>query len=205
MPPSPRGSGAAWVWMKIGLFGGTFNPVHRGHLLLAEGAMKQLGLDEVRWIPAHLPPHKSVEGKAGPEDRARMVELAIQGQPAFRLSRVELDRPAPSYTIDTVRLLQERDPGPGTEWFFLIGSDTARELPAWREIEELMKRVRFVAVPRPGKERAAGLPAGVQEIPVQTVPVSSSDVRRLIREGRPAGESVPEPVLRYIQEKGLYR
>ena len=191
--------------MRIGLLGGTFNPVHRGHLLLAEGALKHLSLDELLWIPAHLPPHKEVEGKVSPEDRARMVELAIQGQPPFRLSRIELDRPPPSYTIDTVELLRRERPQPDNAWFFLIGSDTARELGTWREIERLKTRVQFIAVPRPGSAGTGSLPEGVREIPVQTLDISSSEIRRRIREGISVRDEVPEPVFRYIEEKGLYR
>ncbi len=189
--------------MRIGLLGGTFNPVHRGHLLLAEGALKQLELDEVWWIPARLPPHKDLPGGVSAEDRARMVELAIQGHPKFRLSRVELDRPALSYTIDTVRHLQAQRPDPNTEWFFLIGSDTARELSTWREMSELMKKVRFVAVPRPGE--IPSRTEGVLEIPVQTVDISSSEIRDRIRSGRSVEGLVPPPVEDYLQQRGLYR
>ena len=190
--------------MRIGLLGGTFNPVHQGHLLLAEGALRHLNLDELLWIPAHLPPHKEVEGKISPEDRARMVELAIHGYPAFRLSRVELDRPPPSYTIDTVELLRRERPDPGHQWFFLVGSDTARELSTWRRIDRLKTLVRFAAVPRPGQEKSP-LPNGVLEIPVKTLGISSSEIRRKIRDGLSVREEVPEPVWRYMEEKGLYR
>ena len=191
--------------MRIGILGGTFNPVHLGHLLLAEGAMRELKLDDLLWIPAHLPPHKIVQGDASPEDRARMVELAIAGRPGFRLSRVELDRPAPSYTIDTVRQLQAGRPDPKTEWFFLAGSDTARELPGWKEIEELRKRVQFVTIPRPGGGGKGDSAKGVLEVAVTTLEVSSSQVRERIRRGEPIGDWVPEPVERFIREKGLYR
>ena len=215
--------------MRIGLFGGTFNPIHRGHLLLAEGAERILKLDEVWFIPAHLPPHKGVEGQVSAEERARMVELAIQGNPRFRLCRAELDRPAPSYTIDTVRQLQRERPGfgkrrprglapfspplvkkcltpfPGMEWFFLVGSDTARDLSTWREAEELMKRVRFIAIPRPGTAGRTPLPAGVLEIPVETADLSSSLLRERLRRGDPLADSIPEPALAYIRQRGLYR
>lgn len=191
--------------MRIGLFGGTFNPVHEGHLRLAEGAARHLHLDEVVWIPARLPPHKEVEPEVSAEDRARMVELAIEGDPQFRLCRVELERPVPSYTIDTVRALQKERPDPDLHWFFLVGSDTARELPVWREIEELKKRVKFVAIPRPEHAGAAPLPKGVQEIPVETMSVSSSQVREAVRAGRSIEGWVPKRVMEYIQEKDLYR
>lgn len=171
--------------------------------MLAEGAARHLKLDEVWWIPARLPPHKEVEGKVSAEDRARMVELAIQGNPAFRVNRLELNRPIPSYTIDTVRDLQQA--GPDIQWFFLLGSDTARELPAWREIDELMKRVQFVAVPRPRQGPFSGLPEGIQEIPVETVEISSCELRDRIRRGQPVAGLIPQQVMEYIQKRGLYR
>ena len=191
--------------MRIGLLGGTFNPVHRGHLLLAQGAQQHLGLHQVLWIPAHLPPHKPLEGNATPEDRARMVGLALQGQPGFRLSRVDLDRPPPSYTIETVLLLRRQFPERGNEWFFLIGSDTARELPAWREIAKLRKQVTFAAVPRPADPLAGYPEAGVIRLPVVTANISSSEIRQRVRQGRKICRLVPPGVARYIEERRLYR
>lgn len=191
--------------MRIGLFGGTFDPVHAGHLRLAEGALKFLDLDELWWIPAHLPPHKPVDpSSALPEDRARMIELAIQGHPKFRLNRVELNRPPPSYTIDTVSELQRANPSKEWKWFFLVGSDSARALASWRRIDELLGRVTFVAVPRSG-DSGEPLPFGVRRIPVETIDVSSSEIRQSVREGRPVDASVAPAVNRYLQEKKLYQ
>ena len=191
--------------MRIGLLGGTFNPVHLGHLLLAEGAKRCLSLDLLFWIPAHLPPHKNMETRVSPEDRARMVELAIQGHPAYQLSRVELDRPRPSYTIDTVRQLQEQSPGRGNEWFLLVGSENGRELSHWREFPELRKRVKFVSVPRPGDPVEGGQPPGVKRLSITTANISSSNIRQRIRQGLEIRHLVPDPVRRFIEEKGLYR
>lgn len=191
--------------MRIGLLGGTFNPVHRGHLLAALAAQRHLGLHRVLWIPAHAPPHKSMQGNATAEDRARMVGLALQGHPRFELSRVELDRPPPSYTIETVRRLRKQFPEKDNEWFFLVGSDTARELPSWREIAALRRMVRFVAVPRPGDPLVAYPAPGVVRLPVTTAPVSSSLIRQRVRQGLEIHRWVPEGVARYIREKGLYR
>ncbi len=191
--------------MRIGLFGGTFNPVHTGHLRLAEGALKFLNLDELWWIPAHLSPHKPADpASASPEDRAQMIELAIEGHPKFRLNRVELNRPPPSYTIDTVTELQRAHPSKEWEWFFLVGSDLARTLESWHRIDELLGRVTFVAIPRPG-DSGEPLPFNVQRIPVQTAAVSSSEIRQSVREGRTVNASVPPAVNRYLQEKKLYR
>ncbi len=190
---------------RIGLLGGTFNPVHRGHLLLADGAREALHLDQVLWIPAYIPPHKAIEGKVTPNDRARMVELAIQGHPAFRLSRVELNRPPPSYTIDTVRQLQADPAFKRATWFLMIGSDTARELPTWRKLDELRKRVTFVAIPRPGDPADKILPRGVVRLPIPAVNISSSAIRQRVRLGWEIQHLVPPAVARYIEEKALYR
>ncbi len=191
--------------MRIGLLGGTFNPVHKGHLLLAEGAKRILKLDQVLWIPARQSPRKEeADGLASPKDRAAMVEMAIRDHPDFKLSRIELERPAPSYTIDTIRQLQAQVKGRSVLWFLLIGSDIAPELPSWRQFDQLIKRVQFAVIPRPGHSSRV-LPAGVKEIPVKTLNISSSEIRQRIREGRPIRSFVPEAVCRYIQERGLYR
>ena len=190
--------------MRIGILGGTFNPVHQGHLLLAEGALAKIPLDQVLWIPAAVSPHKPLEGNASAQDRYRMVELAIQNQPAFRISRIELDRPPPSYTIDTVRQLQADPAYRGAIWYFLIGSDAAQELSTWREIKLLMTLVQFVAIPRPGRLPAPLLP-GVLSINVETLEISASEIRGRVKHGQSIEGLVPEAVRRYIEERGLYR
>lgn len=191
--------------MRIGLLGGTFNPVHRGHLLLAEGAKQILKLDQVLWIPARQSPHKAKGSSlASPKDRTAMVELAVRDHPDFKLSRIELERPSPSFTIDTVRQLQAQVKNRSVQWVFLIGSDIAPELTGWRQFDQLVKLVEFVAIPRPGN-RSGLLPKGVREIPVKTLNISSSEIRKRIREGRPIRPFVPEAVCRYIEEHGLYR
>ena len=189
--------------MRIGLLGGTFDPVHLGHLRLAEGALKQLQLDLVLWIPAHLPPHKQMGVRAGPQDRARMVEMAIRGNPFFRLSRVDLDRPPPSYTIETLRRLRQQYPS--ARLFFLLGSDNGRELDRWRQIDQLRKWVRFAAVGRPGDPAADRLASDIIRLPISTPNVSSSDVRQRVRLGLEIRRLVPPAVARFIEEKGLYR
>ncbi len=190
--------------MRVGILGGTFNPVHQGHLFLAQGALEKIPLDQVLWVPAHLPPHKEKPQGATAEDRCRMVELAIQEYPSFRVSRVELDRSAPSYTIDTLRQLQTQWPERQTDWFFLVGSDTALELPTWRQIDELVKRVTFIAVPRPGSS-SQPLSYGIQEIPVKTLNISSSDIRAQIKRGESIQGLVPESVRHYIEQHKLYQ
>ncbi len=190
--------------MRVGIFSGTFNPVHEGHLLLAKGAQKELQLDQVLWVPTPLPPHKSVEGKVSPKDRAHMVELAIQGNPSFHLSRVELDRSAPYYTVDTVELLKKQAKDLKGEWFLLVGSDDAKELPTWHQYQKLLGEVQCVVVPRPGYATAPLL-KGMKQIQVDTLKISSSEIRQRIREGHAIRGLVPESVQRYIEKKGLYR
>lgn len=189
---------------RVGILGGTFDPVHRGHLVMAAEARRALNLAEVVWVPARLSPHKGALPEAPAEDRARMVELSIEGRAGFRLSRADLDRPAPSYSIDTVEVLQRQRPDPGLEWFFIVGSDSAGELETWRRAEELFRRVRFAVLPRAGAALPE-LPPGAVAVPAAVPDISSTEIRRLVREGRPIAGLVPEPAVRYIEEHRLYR
>lgn len=191
--------------MRIGLLGGSFDPVHNGHLRLAEGAQTQLKLDQILWIPAHLPPHKKISQRVQPEERASMVELAIQGHPSFHLCRIELERAGPSYTIDTVRGLQAQSKDGNTEYFFLIGSDAAEGLMRWKQIHELLTLVRFAVVPRPGVLGPAKLTEGVIPLQVETLDISASQVRERIRKGQSIEGLVPDAVCRMIEERGWYR
>lgn len=197
--------------MKIGIFGGSFNPVHNGHLLLAEGAREILQLDEVVWVPTHVSPHKSADKKITVQDRLSMLRLALRGNPHFRISRVEIDRPPPSYTVDTVEQLQAAGRGGKAQWFCLVGSDTAGRLSTWRRIERLRRLVQFVTIQRPGAgaqapSRAAKVRAiKVRAIDVRTLDISSSEIRQRLRGGRSIRYLVPEPVRQYIQRHKLYR
>lgn len=187
--------------MKVGILGGTFNPVHLGHLALAEGAQQALGLDQVWWIPARVPPLKASRDLASAEDRVRMVELAIAGRPAFQLSRIELDRDGPSYTVDTLRAVTQAQPE--TAWHVLLGSDTVPDLPKWRAIDEAMRLATFVVVPRPGVPWPM-LPPQVQQIDVPAPDISASEIRRRVKAGQPIAGLVPDAVAQYVAQHHLY-
>ena len=169
---------------------------------MAEGARKEISLDEILWIPNVVSPHKEDDETVSPQDRYRMVELAIESNSSFRVSRIEIDRQAPSYTIDTVRQLREKSPE--TEWTFLIGADAAAELPSWREFDELIQLIEFAVIPRPG-QAVVKCPDRVRSIAVDTLDISASEIRQRVRDGRSIRTLVPEAVCEYIEEKGLYR
>jgi nicotinate-nucleotide adenylyltransferase len=190
---------------RVGLFGGSFDPVHDAHLALAGRALDQLKLDEVRWIPAGQPWQKS--GRLAPaEDREAMVRLAIAGEPRFVLDRIELERTGETYTLDTVRALQAAEPG--TEWFLLLGQDQYSTLHTWRDWPELLRRVTLAVANRPG-ERPAADPQVARAphhlVALPSMDVSSTDVRRRVAAGESIANLVPEAVRRYIETRGLYR
>jgi nicotinate-nucleotide adenylyltransferase len=194
---------------RIGLFGGSFDPVHNAHLALARAALRELALDEVRWIPAGQPWQKT-RTLTDAAHRAAMVALAIEGEPRFVLDSIELQRAGPSYMLDTVRELQAAQPG--AQWFLLLGQDQHAGLPSWHGADELVQRVTLAVAARPGAsvEPQGGhdqMPAGVTVHPV-TLPlmdVSSTGVRARCAAGQPIGHLVPEKVASYIEEHGLYR
>jgi nicotinate-nucleotide adenylyltransferase len=204
------------VAKKIGLLGGSFNPIHMGHLVLAEEARECLGLDRVLFVPNRQPPHKPMTEMASAEDRLRMVEAAIDGNPAFRACDIELRREGPSYSIDTVRELLDRSEG---TWdiHFLIGADSLAELPTWYDVAELARLCRFVVFRRPGDDLGDLEPLkGVlddeqieaiaqRRFDMPLIGVSATDIRRLVREGRSVRYLVPDAVRRIIEEHRLYQ
>ena len=190
---------------RIGLFGGSFDPVHAAHVKLAEVALSQLGLDLVRWIPAGRPWQKSRD-LAPAAHRAAMVELAIAHEPKFMLDRRELQRDGASYTFDTVRELQDLEPG--AQWFLIIGQDQYAGLHTWRGWEELLARVTLAVANRPGAPLRAS--PEVQRVAHQTVAlpmmdISSTDIRARVRAGQGIDALVPAAVARYIEQHHLYR
>lgn len=192
---------------QIGLMGGTFDPIHIGHLLAAESAREQCGLDEVWFIPSHTPPLKDGEPSAPGEDRLEMVRRAIAGQPAFKALDLELRRPGVSYSIDTVNELRALHPD--CAFAFIIGGDRVNDLPSWHRIEELAAAVTFIGTARPGHPVDTGrLPEFVRSrLRIMAMPqldISSTGIRRRLREGRSARWLVPDDVYDYLTRKGLY-
>lgn len=189
--------------LKLGVFGGTFDPPHLGHLVAASDACDALGLDRVVWIPSASHPFKRGSVRTGPTLRLEMVRAAIAGDPRFEADDLEMRREGPSYTVDTLRELRARHPG--AELFLLIGADNLADLPKWREPDEVARLARLAVVSREGE--AVPPHAGVEaaEVSVTRVDVSSTEVRRRVAAGRSIRYLVPEPVREMIASGGLYR
>ena len=197
--------------MRLGLLGGTFDPPHYGHLVAAQEAACQLALGRVLFLPARQNPLKQDEPVSPAEDRCRMVELALRDNPRFELSRADLDRPSPSYTVDLLRAL--RAAWPTAELFFLVGADILPELPRWHAPREVLQLATLVAVNRPGApdpdiaelERALpGAAAASLVLRVPGVAISSTDLRARVRANRPIRYLTPPAVEDYIHQRNLY-
>ena len=197
---------------KIGVIGGTFDPVHYGHLAAAEEARITLNLERVLFVVANVPPHKLDEEVTPVEHRLAMVRLAINSNPHFAISRVDVDRPGPSYTVDTVSILQEQW-GQETEIYFIMGLDSLMELPTWHQPERLIQLCRLVVVRRPGFEldmaqleaSLPGISSRVEILDMPEMDISSSDLQERVREGLSIRYQVPPEVERYINDHELYR
>ena len=199
--------------MDIGVLGGTFDPVHNGHLIVAEEARVRLSLAEVIFVPAGQPWLKANKPVLAAAHRVQMVRLAIAGKSYFRLSAVEVERPGPSYTVDTITELQGQL-GAGNELFFIIGPDALSQLPAWKEPARLIRICRLVAVPRPGcplpdvdslEKAVPGLSRRLILLDKPEVDIDATDIRSRAARGLPISHLVPEPVDEYIKENKLYR
>jgi nicotinate-nucleotide adenylyltransferase len=191
--------------VKLGLLGGMFDPIHLGHLRAAEIVRESLGLDEVIFVPAGVPPHRGRPAAAG-LDRYAMVALATSTQRAFLPSDVELAREGPSYTVETVAQLRARHPQ--AEVFLIVGSDNLPMIAEWREPERLLEMCTVAVVERPGSAPApAGKvpPARLRRVEGTTLPIASRDLRERIRAGRSVRHLVPDGVADYIEKRGLYR
>lgn len=199
---------------RIGIFGGTFDPPHLGHLVAAESVREEHNLDEVIFVPSGGPPHKSAGGVSSARHRFLMTALATVGNSAFSTSRIELDRPPPSFTVDTLRQLRA-ERGDATDLHFIIGADALLELRTWKSPDEVLRLCRMVAVTRPGfalssiPERLGELfEHHADRILVTQIPaldVSASEVRRRIQTGRSIRYLVPDMVREYIEAHQLYQ
>ncbi|MCG3206684.1 MAG: Nicotinate-nucleotide adenylyltransferase [Anaerolineae bacterium] len=197
----------------IGIIGGTFDPPHLGHLLIAEAAGEQLGLQKVLFVPAADPPHKQEVAKTPASHRCRMVELAIADNPRFQLSTVDLDRPGPHYSVDTVRLLRHQFDLPAEACWFIIGGDSLADLPTWHQPNRLIELCRLAVVHRPGyrpnlsalEQHLPGLAARLEFVPAPLVDVSASHIRAAAARQQSIRYQVPEPVRAYIARQGLYQ
>jgi len=188
--------------LRLGIYGGTFDPIHCGHLLLARDALEQGRLDAVLFVPCGQSPHKRGKFPTADLHRLAMLRLALKGEPRFWLSRCELERPAPSFAIDTAREIQEAFPKAGLFW--LIGADQLARLEEWHQWEELRKRVKFLLLTR-GEEtvkEGAGL---VLSLPrPRRIDISATEIRRRVKSRLPIDHLVPAPVAAYIKRHGLY-
>ena len=207
------GLGMAEWKHHVGILGGTFDPIHIGHLMLAEAVRGEYDLDQVLFIPAAQPPHKLGHRISPAEDRYMMTVLATCSNPAFEVSDIEMRREGPSYSVDTVRALL-RASGGDTEFFFIAGTDIIREIHTWERIEELLSICPFIAASRPGcrpdVERTRRIlgDLGVRQIHLLNTPeleISSTDIRERVARGDSIRYIVPPEVEQYIYKKGLYR
>ena len=186
---------------RVGLFGGSFNPIHLGHLLLAEEAKEKLLLQRIIFIPTFFSPFKK-ERRPHASHRYQMVRLAVRGNPAFSLSDIEIRRRGPSYTIETVRSLRKKMPK--TDFFLLVGSDGLKTLPAWKEAKALFRLCHVVIAERP-RHPLRNLPKGFKKLEIPQVDISAANLRDRIRKGKSIAYQVPAGVERYIVKHRLYR
>lgn len=199
---------------RIGVMGGTFDPIHYGHLVTAEGARTEFGLDEVWFVPAGQPPHKDPSTVTAAEHRYMMTVLATLSNRYFHVSRVDIDREGPSYAIDTLRALKAQC-GPGCELYFITGADAILEILTWKDAALLLQEWRFIAATRPGfqLERLQSRLGDWWEqcadritfLQVPALAISSTDIRRRVSENRSIRYLLPDVVAHYIHKNGLYR
>ncbi|HEY8834689.1 MAG TPA: nicotinate-nucleotide adenylyltransferase [Chthoniobacterales bacterium] len=183
---------------RVGIFGGTFDPIHHAHLILARDALQQLELESVIFIPAAISPHKLGQTAAAPEVRLEMVRAAIEGEPRFCLDAMELERPAPSYTVETMEAWKMREPD--AEFVFLIGEDNVASLPTWHRFTDLSKMVQFVVLDRSGLKTAHPYP-----VVRRLLDISATDIRNRVARGQSIRYLVPPAVEKIIRERHLYR
>ena len=199
---------------SVGILGGTFDPIHIGHLAAAEEARERLGLERVIFVPAGMPPHKRDDVVTGAEHRLEMVRLAIEGNDAFEASRVEIDRRGPSYTVDTVDELRRTRTGGQVPLTVILSAESFRGLPSWHEPERILTAARIAIVPRGGlaapgrgwvEEHFPGLAAHIVALDAPRLRLSATEIRARVAAGRSIRYLVPDAVIRYIEDHELYR
>lgn len=187
--------------MKIGILGGTFNPIHYGHLILGEQVLGQLKLDKVIFVPDFVPPHKSGRGIIPARHRLKMIELAVNKNPHFAVSDIEIERKGKSYTVDTLREIKRVYPQ--AKLFFICGSDLVAEIPRWKDVDEIYRLAKFVLAKRPGfGKRLSG--KNFLKIDVAQVDISSSLIRELVKKNMSILYLTPDKVIKYIKKHRLY-
>ena len=191
---------------RLGVMGGTFDPIHHGHLVAASEVTSLFHLDEVVFVPTGRPWQKPAEEVTVAEDRYLMTVIATASNPRFHVSRIDIDRRGPTYTIDTLRELH-RERGPETDLFFITGADALGNILTWRDADELFKLAHFIGCTRPGHRLTdPGLPDGqVSLVEIPALAISSTDCRERVRRGEPIWYLVPDGIVQYINKRGLYR
>ena len=190
---------------RIGIMGGTFDPIHNGHLVSASEVMDKFALDQVVFVPTATQPFKQGQDSASGEHRYLMAVIATASNDRFTVSRVDIERGGLTYTVDTLRDLKEQRPH--ADWFFITGADVLHDILRWKDSESLLKEVHFIGVSRPGHDfDTSGLPeSSVSLVEVPAMAISSTDVRDRVDAGKPIWYLVPDGVVRYISKYGLYR
>ncbi|MDG4796121.1 nicotinate-nucleotide adenylyltransferase [Micromonospora sp. WMMD1082] len=191
---------------RIGIMGGTFDPIHQGHLVAASEVADRFGLDEVIFVPTGQPWQKADVPVSSAEDRYLMTVIATASNPRFQVSRVDIDRGGPTYTVDTLRDLHGRY-GPKAQLFFITGADALERILSWKDLDEIFGLAHFIGVTRPGFELTdAHLPADtVSLVQVPAMAISSTDCRARVARGEPIWYLVPDGVVQYIGKRGLYQ
>ena len=201
------------ILSRVGIFGGTFDPVHNGHMIIAEQVAEALRLSRVIFVPGGTPPHKPASSvKAGPEDRFEMVEAAIRGNGKFYVDRVEIEAGRAMYSVETVPLIRERWESSRGEWFFITGADEVSNLLSWKEPDKLLEEAVMIAATRPGYdisnlghlERELSNFDHIIPVECTRVDISATGIRRMLTEGRSVRYLVPEGAYKIIHDRGLY-
>lgn len=189
--------------MKIGILGGTFNPIHNGHLVLADEVRQKFSLDKIFFIPVYQPVHKEEKDLLAAGERLKMVKMAIKDNPDFEALDIEIKRKGKSYTIDTLRQLQSEYPQ-AKKFFFIVGSDALSYLNSWKDIDEVMTLAKFVVATRPNYP-LKDLPKNILPLAIEPIDISGFRLRQRIKLGESVRYYLPDGVYRYIQMKGFYK